>query len=78
MKRTFEKKPSVACTFGVKLVDCPPAESNKVFFFKKNKVMHIDNFFEKYSSRDIDSEHKLSFPFGFFSIFQELLKYAAS
>ncbi|XP_060540271.1 rho GTPase-activating protein 21 isoform X3 [Pantherophis guttatus] len=29
MKRTFEKKPSAACTFGVKLVDCPPAESNK-------------------------------------------------
>ncbi|XP_013908436.1 PREDICTED: rho GTPase-activating protein 21 isoform X4 [Thamnophis sirtalis] len=29
MKRTFEKKQSAACTFGVKLVDCPPAESNK-------------------------------------------------
>ncbi|XP_058036507.1 rho GTPase-activating protein 21 isoform X3 [Ahaetulla prasina] len=29
MKRTFEKKPSAACTFGVKLDDCPPAESNK-------------------------------------------------
>uniref|UniRef100_A0A8C5S6I6 Rho GTPase activating protein 21 n=1 Tax=Laticauda laticaudata TaxID=8630 RepID=A0A8C5S6I6_LATLA len=29
MKKTFEKKSSAACTFGVKLVDCPPAESNK-------------------------------------------------
>ncbi|KAG8138882.1 hypothetical protein E2320_001664, partial [Naja naja] len=29
MKKTFEKKSTAACTFGVKLVDCPPAESNK-------------------------------------------------
>ncbi|XP_039213617.1 rho GTPase-activating protein 21 isoform X3 [Crotalus tigris] len=29
MKKTFERKSSAACTFGVKLVDCPPAESNK-------------------------------------------------
>ncbi|XP_070600274.1 rho GTPase-activating protein 21-like [Erythrolamprus reginae] len=29
MKRMFEKKPSAACMFGVKLVDCPPAENNK-------------------------------------------------
>nr|XP_056713645.1 rho GTPase-activating protein 21 isoform X2 [Euleptes europaea] len=29
MRKTFEKKPSAAGTFGVRLDDCPPAQSNK-------------------------------------------------
>ncbi|XP_060104334.1 rho GTPase-activating protein 21 isoform X1 [Heteronotia binoei] len=29
MRKPFEKKPSVAGTFGVRLDDCPPAQSNK-------------------------------------------------
>ncbi|XP_077160151.1 rho GTPase-activating protein 21 isoform X2 [Paroedura picta] len=29
MRKTFEKKPAVAGTFGVRLDDCPPAQSNK-------------------------------------------------
>lgn len=30
MRKPFEKKPSPGVTFGVRLDDCPPAQSNKV------------------------------------------------
>lgn len=30
MRKTFEKKPSPGVTFGVRLDDCPPAQTNKV------------------------------------------------
>lgn len=31
MRKTFEKKPSAVGTFGVRLDDCPPAHTNKVW-----------------------------------------------
>lgn len=30
MRKPFEKKPPVGVTFGVRLDDCPPAQTNKV------------------------------------------------
>lgn len=39
MRKTFEKKPSAVGTFGVRLDDCPPAHSNKVW--KDNFSFHF-------------------------------------